>query len=58
MILSTTGFGPVTKPSRIPELRILEKESNLENIHCTSELKSKILEKESNLENIYFRTYE
>ena len=28
-ILSIIGFGPVTKPSRIPELRILENESNL-----------------------------
>ena len=27
--LSTMGLGPVTNPSRIPELKILENESNL-----------------------------
>ena len=29
LIRSMSGFGPVTNPRRIPELRTLEKESNL-----------------------------
>ena len=32
------GLGPVTKPRRIPELKILENESNLKEINLINEL--------------------
>ena len=38
-ILSTIGLGPVTNPSRIPELRILENESNLQQLKVVKESK-------------------